>query len=95
MFIKYGFAFRLHRAENRVRIFPKLFGQNPPRSEPTMPRGIPDEFFDADRAFAVFGHIDPHHFLSSPNINSATLWQVRFLPTPVGPKKSKTPSGAK
>ena len=41
----------------------------------------------------VLGHVDLDERVASPNMNSASVWARKVLPTPVGPRKMNEPIG--
>src|SRR5439155_852438 len=65
----------------------------PPRSLPTIPRGIPISLSTATEPSWYSDMSTRTIFFSSPNRNSATAFASSVLPTPVGPRNSSTPSG--
>ena len=69
------------------------FVSTPPRSDPTMPRGMPISLSTATAPSWYSDMSTRIIFFSSPNRNSATDLASSVLPTPVGPRNSSTPSG--
>ena len=89
-----GLAFSISSSSTTVQgLSRSWFVSKPPRSLPTMPRGMPISL-STDTAPSWYSDMSMRIiFFSSPKRNSATALASSVLPTPVGPRNSSTPSG--
>src|SRR5439155_497890 len=94
-FMRYGEAFSTSSSSKTVYGSSRSCSVKiPPRSDPTIPRGIPISF-SIPTVPSAYSLMSMRIILcSSPNINSATAFASSVFPTPVGPRNKSTPSGA-